>query len=143
MANGSVQKGGGISGFGVAREQEAPLSGSGGAAGPGTRAGAGEPFGEGIDTGTADPSDDPLKNEAAREAAALGSDDDGHDRTPALEYGEDDRPSGPTIGEALGSGAGEQVGSGGRQDHSNLASGANPASGESAAQAPGSETGEE
>lgn len=99
------QRGGGVSGFGVAKEEETPLSGTGGAAGPGTRAGKGEPSGEGIATG------DGAKDEAANEAASLGNFDD-HDETPALEYGEGDRPRGPTIGEAIGSGAGSDVGSG-------------------------------
>jgi hypothetical protein len=102
---GEKDRGGGISGFGIAEEEESPLSGTGGAAGPGTRAGEGEPSGEGIATG--EHGDD----EAAEEAAALGDPDD-HDETPALEYGEGDRPSGPTIGEALGTGAGTHVGSG-------------------------------
>ena len=105
MTIGGDNRGGGISGFGVAEEEESPLSGTGGAAGPGTRAGEGEPSGEGIAT------DDGAGNEPAEEAAALGELDD-HDKTPALEYGEGDRPRGPTIGEALGSGAGTSVGSG-------------------------------
>ena len=105
MTSGEKDRGGGISGFGVAEEEEAPLSGTGGGAGPGTRAGEGEPSGEGIGA------DDPTDNEAAREAAALGDFDD-HDETPALEYGEGDRPRGPTIGEAIGTGAGTHVGSG-------------------------------
>lgn len=105
MATGKDDHGGGISGFGVAEEQETPLSGTGGAAGPGTRAAEGRPAGEGI--GAADGND----NEAAEEAAALGNRDD-HDETPALEYGEGDRARGPTIGEALGGGAGTDVGSG-------------------------------
>jgi hypothetical protein len=102
---GQENRGGGISGFGIAKEKEAPLSGTGGAAGPGTRAGEGEPSGEGIEARAES------GNEAAREAAALGDLDD-HDETPALEYGEGDRPDGPAIGEALGSGAGTHVGSG-------------------------------
>jgi hypothetical protein len=105
MTGGEDDHGGGISGFGVVEEEETPLSGTGGAAGPGTRAGEGQPCGEGI--GTHDVTD----SEAAREAAALGNLND-HDETPALEYGEGDRPRGPTIGEALGSGAGTHVGSG-------------------------------
>jgi hypothetical protein len=105
MTGGEDDYGGGISGFGVAQEEETPLSGTGGAAGPGTRAGEGEPSGENI--GTHDVTD----REVAREAAALGNFDD-HDETPALEYGEGDRPRGPTIGEALGTGAGTHVGSG-------------------------------
>lgn len=96
---------GGVSGFGVAEEEETPLSGTGGSAGPGTRAGEGQPSGEGIGTGNEE------RNEAAKEAAALGTSDD-HDKTPALEYGEGDRPRPPTIGEALGSGVGTDVGSG-------------------------------
>jgi hypothetical protein len=55
-------RGGGISGFGVAKEKETPLSGTGGAAGPGTRAGEGQPSGEGIDTG------EDVGSEAAQEA---------------------------------------------------------------------------
>lgn len=105
MTGGEDDHGGGISGFGVVEEEETPLSGTGGAAGPGTRAGEGDPSGEGIGT------DHPADSEAAREAAALGNFDD-HDDTPALEYGEGDRPRGPTIGEALGTGAGTHVGSG-------------------------------
>ena len=105
MAGDEDDHGGGISGFGVAKEEETPLSGTGGAAGPGTRAGEGQPSGEGIGT------EDVTDSEAAREAAALGNFDD-HDETPALEYGEGDRPQGPTIGEALGTGAGTHVGSG-------------------------------
>ena len=105
MTGGEDDHGGGIGGFGVVEEEETPLSGTGGAAGPGTRAGEGEPSGEGIGT------DDPRDSEAAREAAALGNMDD-HGETPALEYGEGDRPRGPTIGEALGSGAGTHVGCG-------------------------------
>jgi hypothetical protein len=102
---GGDDRGDGLSGFGVAEEEETPLSGTGGAAGGGTRAGGGEPSGEGIATGGK------VGSEAAREAEALGDLDD-HDETPALEYGEGDRPSAPTIGEALGSGAGTHVGSG-------------------------------
>ena len=105
MAGDEDDHGGGISGFGVAKEEETPLSGTGGAAGPGIRAGEGQPSGEGIGT------EDVTDSEAAREAAALGNFDD-HDETPALEYGEGDRPQGPTIGEALGTGAGTHVGSG-------------------------------
>ena len=105
MTTDEQDHGGGVSGFGVAKEEESPLSGTGGAAGPGTRAGEGQPSGEGI--GIDRPNDD----DPAREAAALGTSDD-HDKTPALEYGEGDRPRGPTIGEALGSGAGTHVGSG-------------------------------
>lgn len=106
---GADNHGGGISGFGVVEEEETPLSGTGGAAGAGTRAGEGQPSGEGI--GLKNSSD----SEAAREAAALGNFDD-HDETPALEYGEGDRPRGETIGEALGSGAGTHVGSGTPED---------------------------
>jgi hypothetical protein len=109
-------RGGGISGFGVAEEEEAPLSGTGGGAGPGTRAGEGDPSGEGIGN------EDVAKSEAAKEAAALGDLDD-HDETPALEYGEGDRPRGPTIGEALGSGAGTHVGSGMPPDTSGIGGG--------------------
>jgi hypothetical protein len=108
MAIGGPAQGGGISGFGIAEEEEMPLSGTGGAAGPGTRAGEGDPSGEGIGT---DVAAEP-ENEAAQEAAALGDDEADHDETPALEYGEADRPRGPTIGEAVGSGAGTHVGSG-------------------------------
>lgn len=105
MTTGGDDRGGGVSGFGVAEEEETPLSGTGGAAGAGTRAGEGEPSGEGIGL------KDSTATEAAKEAEALGNFDD-HDDTPALEYGEGDRPCGPTIGEALGSGAGTHVGSG-------------------------------
>jgi hypothetical protein len=112
MAIGRPAQGGGVGGFGVAEEEETPLSGTGGAAGAGTRAGEGEPSGEGIDTGTPDKPE----NEAANEAAALGEADEDHDETPALEYGEGDRPRGPTIGEALGSGAGTHVESGTPED---------------------------
>lgn len=109
MSGGEDNRGGGISGFGIAEEEETPLSGTGGAAGAGTRAGEGKPSGEGI--GLKNSSD----SEAAKEAAALGNFDD-HDETPALEYGEGDRPRGPTIGEALGTGAGTHVGSGTSED---------------------------
>jgi hypothetical protein len=126
MTGGAVQ-GGGLSGFGVAEEEETPLSGTGGAAGPGTRAGEGEPSGEGTArdqrvgdgeelarkdnvNAAGEPAGD-AGSEAAAEAAALGDFDD-HDETPALEYGEGDRPRGETIGEALGSGAGSHAGSG-------------------------------
>ena len=109
-------RGGGISGFGVVKEKETPLSGTGGAAGPGTRAGEGQPSGEGIDTG------EDVGSEAAQEAAALVDFDD-HDENPALEYGEGDRPRGPTIGEALGSGAGTHVGSGTPPDRSGVGGG--------------------
>ena len=102
---GTNDRGAGISGFGVAKEEETPLSGTGGAAGPGTRAGEGEPSGEGIDSA------DGTTTELAKEAAALGNFEE-QDKTPALEYGEGDRPRGPTLGEALGSGAGAHVGSG-------------------------------
>jgi hypothetical protein len=105
MTIGGSDHGGGIGGFGIAEEEEAPLGGTGGGAGPGTRAGEGQPSGEGI--GNKDVAD----TEAAKEAEALGDFDD-HDETPALEYGEGDRPRGPTIGEALGTGAGTHVGSG-------------------------------
>jgi hypothetical protein len=97
-------RGGGVSGFGIAKEEETPLGGTGGSAGPGTRAGEGQASGEGIDSGGHG------AREPAGEAAALADPDD-HDETPALEYGEGDRPAGPTIGEAIGSGAGEDVGS--------------------------------
>ena len=120
---------GGISGFGVAEEEETPLSGTGGAAGPGTRAGKGQPSGEGIATG------DGTESEEAREAAALGDFDD-HDETPALEYGEGDRPRGPTIGEALGSGAGAHVGSGTPPDRSGIGGG-KPAEDRGAAESAG------
>jgi hypothetical protein len=105
--------GGGISGFGVAEEEETPLSGTGGAAGPGTRAGEGEPSGEGIGN------EDAAKSEPAKEGAAPGNSDD-HDETWAREYGEGDRPDGPAIGEALGSGAGTHVGSGTPPDRSGI-----------------------
>lgn len=121
MMNGGVPQGGGVSGFGVAEEEETPFSGTGGAAGAGTRAGEGEPSGEGIGIAPTDTPALGTGNEAAREAAALGSAGD-HDRTPALEYGEADRPNPPTIGEAIGSGTGEDVGSGLR-DCSGLGSG--------------------
>jgi hypothetical protein len=105
MGGDEPSQGGGISGFGVAEEKEEPLGGTGGAAGGGTRAGEGRPSGEGInDFGAAD-------GEAEKEAAAL-RDSDAHDDAPALEYGEGDRPRGPTMGEALGTGAGTHVGSG-------------------------------
>jgi hypothetical protein len=119
MTGGEKDRGGGISGFGVAEEEEAPLSGTGGGAGPGTRAGEGEPSGEGIGN------EDAADGEAAKEAAALGNLDD-HDETPALEYGEGDRPSGPTIGEALGTGAGTHVGSGTPPDHFGIGGGKPP-----------------
>ena len=102
MATDDWAQGGGVSGFGIAEEKEKPLGGTGGAAGGGTRAGEGQPSGEGIG---ADRADEPEVDSAP----ADGSD---HDQTPALEYGEGDRPRGPTIGEALGSGAGSHVGSG-------------------------------
>lgn len=127
MINGGGAQGGGVSGFGVAEEEETPLSGTGGAAGSGTRAGEGEPSGEGtardseIGDGEELAREDNVNaagepagvtgSEAAAEAAALGDFDD-HDETPALQYGEGDRPRGPTIGEALGSGAGTHAGSG-------------------------------
>lgn len=116
MASGESDRGGGISGFGVAEDEEKPLGGTGGAAGGGTRAGEGRPSGEGI--GLSDATDD----DAEEEAAALGDMDD-HDETPALEYGEGDRPRGPTIGEALGSGAGTHVGSGTPADHGGIGGG--------------------
>jgi hypothetical protein len=65
---------------------------------------------------------DGVGSEVAEEAAALGNSDD-HDETPALEYGEGDRPRGPTIGEALGSGAGTHVGSGTPPDRSGVGGG--------------------
>lgn len=127
MTVGQDGSGDGISGFGIAKEEETPLSGTGGAAGPGTRAGKGQPSGEGTarhqeigdgkdlapdkDVAAVDELAGRTGSEAAKEAAALG-DFDEHDETPALEYGEGDRPRGPTIGEALGSGAGTHVGSG-------------------------------
>ena len=116
MIGGESDRGGGISGLRVAEEEESPLSGTGGGAGPGTRAGEGQPSGEGI----GEP--DAAESEAASEAAALGNLDD-HDETPALEYGEGDRPRGPTIGEALGSGAGTHVGSGTPPDTSGTGGG--------------------
>jgi hypothetical protein len=122
MTNGGEPQVGGVSGFGVAEEEENPLSGSGGAAGPGTRAGEGDPSGEGIGVGTGDSFVDSSRNRAAREAAALGTSDD-HDRTSALEYGEGDRPNPPTIGEAIGSGAGASVGSGTPPDRSGAGGG--------------------
>lgn len=138
MIVGGGAQGGGIGGFGVAEEEETPLSGTGGAAGPGTRAGEGEPSGEGtarddrIGDGEKLAREDNVESagepagradsEAAKEAAALGDLDD-HDETPALEYGEGDRPSGPTIGEALGTGAGTHVGSGTPPDRSGIGGG--------------------
>lgn len=119
MTIGSDNRGGGIDGFGIAEEEESPLGGTGGAAGGGTRAGEGEPSGEGIAGGDGD------DDEAAEEAKALGELDD-HDKTPALEYGEGDRPSGPTIGEALGAGAGTHVGSGMPPDTSGIGGGKPP-----------------
>ena len=126
MANGEADKGGGVSGFGLAEEEVKPLGGSGGAAGGGTRAGAGEPSGEGIG-GDEHAAEQKVRGggtdrEAADEAAALGDLDD-HDETPALEYGEGDRPRGPTMGEAIGSGAGTDVGSGTPADHSGIGGG--------------------
>lgn len=128
MTIGGAAQGGGISGFGVAEEEETPLAGTGGAAGGGTRAGEGEPSGEGTARDTELKDGDELAtpdnvnavgelagrtgSEEAAEAAALGSDDELHGQIPALEYGEGDRPRGPTIGEALGSEAGTHVGSG-------------------------------
>jgi hypothetical protein len=102
---GGDDRGGGIGGFDIAKEEEKPLGGTGGAAGAGARAGKGQPSGEGIATGNG------TESEEATEAAALGNLDD-HDQTPALEYGEGDRPRGATTGEALGAGAGTHVGSG-------------------------------
>jgi hypothetical protein len=135
MMIGSGAQGGGIGGFGIAEEEETPLSGTGGAAGPGTRAGEGQVSGEGTarDSGIRDgerlaPAHDVAAagepagrsgSEASKEAAALGDLDD-HDETPALEYGEGDRPRPPTIGEALGSGAGSSVGSGTPPDRAGL-----------------------
>ena len=119
MMIGEDDRGGGVGGFGVAQEKETPLSGTGGAAGPGTRAGEGQPSGEGIG------SPPNSGNEAADEATALADSDD-HDETPALEYGEGDRPRGPTIGEAIGSGAGATVGSGTSPDHSGIGGGKPP-----------------
>jgi hypothetical protein len=116
---GGEARGGGIGGFGIAEEEETPLSGTGGAAGPGTRAGKGQPSGEGIDV------ESQAGSEESEEAAALGNLDD-HDKTPALEYGEGDRPTGPTIGEALGSGAGSHVGSGPPPDTSGIGGGKPP-----------------
>ena len=116
MIGGEGDRGGGISGFGVAEEEEAPLSGAGGGVGPGTRAGEGRPSGEGIGE------EDAAESEVAEEAAAFGNLDD-HDETPALEYGEGDRPNPPTIGEALGSGAGAHVGSGTPPDTSGIGGG--------------------
>jgi hypothetical protein len=110
MSIGDAQ-GGGVSGFGVAKEEQKPIGGTGGAAGPGTRAGEGDPSGQGIGTGQEDALALKSGSEAAAEAGALGDLDD-HDETPALEYGEGDRPRGPTVGEAIGSGAGTNVGSG-------------------------------
>jgi hypothetical protein len=52
MTSGEGRSGGGISGFGVAKEEETPLGGTGGAAGPGTRAGEGQPSGEGSGSGS-------------------------------------------------------------------------------------------
>jgi hypothetical protein len=134
MTIGGPPQGGGISGFDVAEEEETPLSGTGGAAGGGTRAGEGDPSGEGTARDAALKDDDALAtpdnvnsagelagrsgSEAAEEVAALGSDGEDHDKIPALEYGEGDRPRGPTIGEALGSGAGTHVGSGTPDDDS-------------------------
>lgn len=119
MTGDEKDHGGGISGFGIAEEEETPLGGTGGGAGPGTRAGEGEPSGEEI--GNKDAAD----SEAAKEAAALGDPDD-YDETPALEYGEGDRPSGPTIGEALGTGAGTHVGSGTPPDQFGIGGGKAP-----------------
>jgi hypothetical protein len=116
MTTGGSAHGGGTSGFGIAEEEEKPLGGTGGAAGGGTRAGGGNPSGEGI--GLTDISDD----EPQKEAAALGARDD-HDETAALEYGEGDRPRPPTIGEALGSGAGTHVGSGTSSGHEGIGGG--------------------
>jgi hypothetical protein len=116
---GGETRSGGIAGFGVAEEEETPLSGTGGAAGPGTRAGEGQPSGEGIDA------ESQAGSEESRRALALGNLDD-HDKTPALEYGEGDRPTGPTIGEALGSGAGTHVGSGTPPDTSGIGGGKPP-----------------
>ena len=115
MATGEPGQGGGIGGFGIAEEEEKPLGGTGGAAGGGTRAGEGDPSGEGIGVSGAE-------GEEAKEAAALGEHDD-HEDTPALEYGEGDRPRGPTIGEALGTGAGTHVGSGLPPDHNGIGGG--------------------
>jgi hypothetical protein len=105
MVVGEDPGGGGISGFGVAMEEESPLGGTGGGVGPGTRAGEGRPSGENID------GRGPSEEEEEKEARSLGLSDD-HDETPALEYGEGDRPNAPTIGEALGSASGTNVGSG-------------------------------
>jgi len=119
MTDGEKDRGGGISGFGVAKGREAPLSGTGGGAGAGTRAGEGEASGEGI--GNEDFGD----TDAAKEASALGDFGD-HEETPTLEYGEGDRPSGPTIGEALGTGAGMHIGSGTPSDDFGVGGGKPP-----------------
>jgi hypothetical protein len=144
MIIGGGAQGGGIDGFGVAEEEETPLSGTGGAAGGGTRAGEGEPSGEGTarddrigdgeelaredNVASAGEPAGAADSEAAKEAAALGDLDD-HDETPALEYGDGDRPRGPTIGEALGTGTGTHVGSGTPPDHSGIGGGKPPAEG--------------
>ncbi len=138
MTSGSGAQGGGISGFGIAEEEETPFSGTGGAAGAGTRAGEGQVSGEGTardnrvrhgdelaprqDVAAAGEPAGQSGKEAAEEAAALGRLDD-HEKTPALEYGEADRPRGPTIGEALGSGAGSSIGSGTAPDTAGLGGG--------------------
>ena len=137
MMTGGPGQGGGIGGFGIAEEEEKPLGGTGGAAGAGTRAGEGQPSGEGIGLSGA------AQNEESKEGEALGGSVD-HEETPALEYGEGDRPRGPTIGEALGTGAGTHVGSGTPPDRSGIGGG-NPSEeqaneGPSGTRSPGEDT---
>lgn len=115
MTGGESGQGGGVGGFGVAEEEEKPLGGTGGADGGGTRAAEGQPSGEGIHV-------DDHRHGPSKEAASLGAGED-HDQTPALEYGEGDRPRGPTIGEALGTGAGTHVGSGTPSGHGGVGGG--------------------
>ena len=97
--------GGGISGFGVAEERKRHSAGPAVLREPGTRAGEGEPAGEGIDTGDERPAS--LRPRQQRLAVSM--------TTTRLQRSNMAKAIGraaPTIGEALGSGVGTHVGSG-------------------------------
>jgi hypothetical protein len=116
----TVPQGGGLNERALEPATEEPLGGTGGSAGGGTIAGSGEPEGANTDTelaadeavlaspgelaGTAD-------RAIAAEMAALG---------PAEE---EPAEGGPTLGEAIGSGAGGDVGSGTKGDRAGLGGG--------------------
>jgi hypothetical protein len=133
MADQGQGQGGGLNDRAFAPATDEPLSGTGGSAGGGAISGAGEI--SGADT---DRADDPLigrdgrtlaatgelagtsDEQAARDAAALGS----ADGSLADAAGVGSGAAAPTMGDAVGGGAGRDIGSGTPADRGELGGGA-------------------